>query len=122
MTNALRLGNLDIIRFENVKRRRLFSGPARPSRSAHAETTASIGMGGTATRGLPCLHSQRGLLNSLQWARPRASAKCDARIRKGGDFGEEKAPHRLITPKLIDAAAQRVDWGDPMMRAKLARG
>ena len=41
---------------------------------------------GTATRGLPCLHSQRGLLNSLQWARPRASAKCDARIRKGGDF------------------------------------
>jgi hypothetical protein len=34
---------------------------------------------------------------------------------------EAKAPHRLITPKPIDAKrAQKVSWGNPVMLAKLA--
>jgi hypothetical protein len=34
---------------------------------------------------------------------------------------EANAPHRLIKPKPIDAKrAQKVCWGDPVMRAKLA--
>jgi hypothetical protein len=33
---------------------------------------------------------------------------------------EAKAPHRLVKPKPIDAKrSQKVDWGDPVMRAKL---
>ena len=34
---------------------------------------------------------------------------------------EAKAPHRLIKPKRIDAKrSQKVSWGDPVMRVKLA--
>jgi hypothetical protein len=34
---------------------------------------------------------------------------------------EANAPHRLVKPKPIDAKrSQKVDWGDPVMRAKLA--
>jgi hypothetical protein len=34
---------------------------------------------------------------------------------------EANAPHRLVKPKPIDAKrAQKVNWGDPVMRAKLA--
>jgi len=34
---------------------------------------------------------------------------------------EAKAPHRLIEPKRIDAKrSQKANWGNPMMRAKLA--
>jgi hypothetical protein len=34
---------------------------------------------------------------------------------------EANAPHRLVKPKPIDAKrAQKVSWGDPVMRAKLA--
>ena len=44
----------------------------------------------------------------------RAYAKAEA-------LCEVKAPHRLIKPKPIDAKrSQKVDWGDPVMRAKLA--
>jgi hypothetical protein len=43
----------------------------------------------------------------------RAYAKADA-------LCEAKAPHRLVKPKPIDAKrAQKVNWGDPVMRAKL---
>ena len=36
-------------------------------------------------------------------------------------MGEARAPHRLVTPKLIDAKrAQQARWGDTVMRAKLA--
>jgi hypothetical protein len=44
----------------------------------------------------------------------RASARAET-------LCEANTPHRLVKPKPIDAKrSQKVDWGDPVMRAKLA--
>ena len=124
MTNALWLDNLDIIRFEDVKRRRIFYTTCRTvPECCPACGNTSIYRHGMARRreGFRAYVRSDAFLGTFNGLDPKRRLSALRASASAETFCEANAPNRLVKPKPIDAnRAQKTTWSDPVMLAKLA--